>query len=255
MFSKGDSLKVIEELSNLIKIQDIDSQIISLKNKLELIPAEINKLNQTIVEIDKQFNNEQKKLTDLEKQKRDKERQIEDLNEKIKKLKERTSQIKTNKEYQALLKEIEEIEREIKKQEDNLLIILYNIDETKNTLNEVKLGIESRKREINIKKKELEEQINILNQQIEVFKDSRKQLISKIPIELYDEYRELMKKHKGLAVSEVKNSVCQGCFLHIPPQLYVEIKINQSIYHCPQCGRFLYYRNEDKLEETKVQAE
>ena len=58
-----------------------------------------------------------------------------------------------------------------------------------------------------------------------------------------------MKKHKGLAVTEVVNSVCQGCFLHIPPQLYVEIKINQSIKYCPQCGRILFFKQKEKKEE------
>lgn len=105
-----------------------------------------------------------------------------------------------------------------------------------------------------IRKKELENQINIITQQIDEYKKERRQIISKLPSEFYEEYMELMKKHKGLAVAQVKNSVCQGCFLHIPPQLYVEIKLNQSIYHCPQCGRFLYYKPEEKLEQTQVQT-
>ena len=100
----------------------------------------------------------------------------------------------------------------------------------------------------------MEKERNIINQKIEALKEDRKKLINELPPEFYEEYRELMKKHKGLAVVEVKNFICQGCFLHIPPQLYVEIKINQSIYHCPQCGRFLYYKPEEKLEEAQVQS-
>ncbi len=64
-----------------------------------------------------------------------------------------------------------------------------------------------------------------------------------------------MKKHKGLAVAEVIDEICQGCFLHIPPQLYVEIKLNQTIKYCPQCGRILYYKAKDKKEKQKVSSE
>lgn len=245
-----------ENLNTLIKLQEIDSQIISLKHKCEFIPQQIKKLDHLSEEIDTKFETEKKKLADLEKKKKEKERQIEDIQEKIKKLKEKTPQIKTNKEYQALLKEIELIEQDLKKEEENLLSILYSIDEAKESLNEVKKEIDERKKEIENKKMQLEKEIDSINKKIETLKESRKQLITKLPEDLYDEYIELMKKHKGLAVAEVINSVCQGCFLHIPPQLYVEIKLNQSIYHCPQCGRILFYKAKEQKEQTQqVKAE
>ncbi|MCS7214989.1 MAG: C4-type zinc ribbon domain-containing protein [Thermodesulfovibrio sp.] len=241
-----------EQLNTLIKLQNIDSLILSLKQKLEIIPLEIKKLDEKIQEIDKSFENERKKVLNLEKIKKEKERQIEDINEKIRKFKEKTSQVKTNKEYQALLKEIELIEENLKKEEENFLIILYKLEEANKNLNQFRSKIDLDKKEIDKQKKELEDQKVIINQKIENLREDRKKLIAELSSEYYEEYRELMKKHKGLAVVEVKNSVCQGCFLHIPPQLYVEIKINQSIYHCPQCGRFLYYKAEEKLEEAKV---
>ena len=244
----------MEELENLVKLQETDSLILSLKQKLEIIPAEIQKFDSLSQEIDKKFEKEKNKLLELEKRKRDKEREIQDINEKIKKLKEKTSQIKTNKEYQALLKEIESVTEELKKEEENFLIILYELDEIKEKIDKIKIETEARKNEIEKKKKELEKEITDITQQIEFLKENRKGIIKKLPPELYQEYIDLMKKHKGIAVARVKNSVCQGCFLHIPPQLYVEIKLNQSIYHCPQCGRILYYRKESE-KEIQVQSE
>jgi predicted nucleic acid-binding Zn-ribbon protein len=243
------------ELDTLIKLQEVDSLILSLKQKLEIIPLEIKNFEKKMQEIDRQFENENKKVINLEKKRKEKEIEIEDINDKIKKLKEKTSQIKTNKEYQALLKEIELVQENLKKEEENLLLILYDLDEAKKVLKEIKADIDARKREIEDNKKQLEKEIDITAQQIEELKKERKELINKLPSELYEEYIELMKKHKGLAVAQVKNSVCQGCFLHIPPQLYVEIKLNQSIYHCPQCGRFLYYKPDKKLEQAQVQTQ
>lgn len=243
----------MENLENLIKLQEIDSSILFLKQKLDIIPLEIKKIDSFTQEIEKKFEVEKKRLTDLEKRRRDKERDIQDINEKIKKLKERTSQIKTNKEYQALLKEIESVQEELKKEEDNLLMILYDLDETQKKLEEVRLETENKKKELNNKKKELEEEITKIKQQIENLKEERKNVVRQISSELYEEYMDLMKKHKGVAVVEVKNSVCQGCFLHIPPQLYVEVKLNQSIYHCPQCGRILYYKKQQ--EPIQVSSE
>ncbi len=244
----------MEVLNTLISLQEIDSQIIHLKHQLEFLPSEIKRFDKLIEDLNKQFENEKKKLTSLEKRKKDKEREIEDFHEKIKKLKEKTSQVKTNKEYQALLSEIETVEENLKKEEENLLLILYEYDEIKKIISNLEKEFDERKKEIELQKKDIDETTKLINQKIETLLDSRGKIIKDLPKEYYDEYRELMKKHKGLAVVEVKNSVCQGCFLHIPPQLFVEIKLNQSIHHCPQCGRILFYRKE-KIEEEKVSTE
>ncbi|MDI1472914.1 hypothetical protein THER_0518 [Thermodesulfovibrio sp. N1] len=244
-----------EELKTLIELQQIDSQIISLKHTLDTIPSELKKIDGMINKFDKEFENEKKKLQDLEKKRKEKERQIEDLHEKIKKLKEKTSQIKTNKEYQALLLEISLIEDSIKKEEDNLLLMFYEIDENIKLLEKSRKEWESKKNEILQLRKDIESDAEKINNEIENLKEKRKNIVSQLPSELYEEYKELMKKHKGLAVAEVIDEICQGCFLHIPPQLYVEIKLNQTIKYCPQCGRILYYKSKDKKEEQKVSSE
>jgi predicted nucleic acid-binding Zn-ribbon protein len=53
----------------------------------------------------------------------------------------------------------------------------------------------------------------------------------------------LIESSGGIAVTEVKGEVCQGCNMNIPPQLYVEIKSNEEIIQCPQCHRILYYKS------------
>ncbi|MCX7770967.1 MAG: C4-type zinc ribbon domain-containing protein [Proteobacteria bacterium] len=246
---------MVEELKTLISLQQIDSQILFLKQQSEIIPSEIKKIDDLISKFQKDLENENKKLIELEKRKKDKEREIEDLNEKIRKLKEKTSQIKTNKEYQALLGEIRKVEETIESAEENLLLIFYDIDEFKKRIEQNKRDRLSKKSELENEKRQLEEKINRLHNEIEKLKEMRKNIASNLPSELYEEYKELMKKHKGLAVTEVVNSVCQGCFLHIPPQLYVEIKLNQSIKYCPQCGRVLFFKAKENKEEQQVSSE
>ncbi len=242
----------MEELKTLIELQQIDSQIISLRQQTELIPLEIKKIDEMISKVQSDFENENKKLIEFEKRKKEKEREIEDLNDKIRKLKEKTSQVKTNKEYQALLHEIESVEETIRAKEEILLQTMYEIDEYKKKIENIKKETSSKKSELEQKKTELESKIEGLHQEIERLKNLRKEIAINIPSSLYDEYIELMKKHKGTAVVQVINSVCQGCFLHIPPQLYVEIKLNQSIKYCPQCGRILYFKAKEKEEEQRV---
>ncbi|MQK95672.1 hypothetical protein, partial [Escherichia coli] len=88
---------------------------------------------------------------------------------------------------------------------------MYEIDEYKKKIENIKRETSSKKSELEQKKTELENKIEELHQEIERLKNFRKETALNIPSSLYDEYRELMKKHKGTAVVQVINSVCQGC--------------------------------------------
>jgi len=59
---------------------------------------------------------------------------------------------------------------------------------------------------------------------------------------MYREYMKKLESGQGLAVVEVKDSVCMGCNMNIPPQLYVEVRKGEEIFTCPQCRRFLFFR-------------
>ena len=51
----------------------------------------------------------------------------------------------------------------------------------------------------------------------------------------------LREKRNGIAVSTAKNGVCLGCFMNIPPQLFIEVTKNRQLIQCPSCGRILYF--------------
>ena len=57
------------------------------------------------------------------------------------------------------------------------------------------------------------------------------------------QYLILIEACNGVAVIEVKEEICQGCNMNIPPQLFVEIKKQEEMLNCPQCRRLLYYKN------------
>ena len=46
----------------------------------------------------------------------------------------------------------------------------------------------------------------------------------------------------GLAgvADELQNKVCQGCYISVPPNIYVRIARATEIVQCPSCDRILY---------------
>ena len=81
-----------------------------------------------------------------------------------------------------------------------------------------------------------------LEKELVTLKKLRAGVVEATDSDVYDQYIMLLEIYHGHAVSEVREEICQGCNMNIPPQLFVEIKKNEDIYHCPQCRRILYYR-------------
>ncbi|RME63423.1 MAG: hypothetical protein D6778_09645, partial [Nitrospirae bacterium] len=194
----------------------------------------------SIKEIDDKVQQIKSSIETYEKKRRKKEMELQDITEKIEKLKSRTSEIKTNKEYQALLKEIEEAEKQKFLIEDDILYLMEEIEEARKRINQEAQEVEKEKKVFIEQQMKVEAERASLEKEIKELKDRRENLKNSMDKELYSRYMKLLEKGKGLAVAEAKDEVCLGCYMSIPPQLYVELKSNSDLRTCPQCGRFLY---------------
>ncbi len=178
----------------------------------------------------------------LEKKKREKERAVEEVNERIGKLKAKTADIKTNKEYQALLKEIESVEHDRSSIEDEILAIMEDTDAIGRQVKAEENNFTRNLEKVETLKKTIEQEKAILEKDMMAVQATRAAAIAALDTEVYDEYIALFEICHGHAVNEEKEEICQGCNMNIPPQLFVEIKKNEEIYHCPHCRRILFYK-------------
>lgn len=62
---------------------------------------------------------------------------------------------------------------------------------------------------------------------------------AKCDADLLVEYRRLVKRTNGMAVSLAANGVCQGCYTKLPPQIENLLK-GHGVVNCPSCQVFLY---------------
>ncbi|NCO67801.1 MAG: hypothetical protein COY75_08405 [Nitrospirae bacterium CG_4_10_14_0_8_um_filter_41_23] len=232
-----------EQLERLIELQKIDSKILDKKRMIDEIPLRISEaefpLNESQTAIDKI----KQRHDSLELKKRGKEKELDDINEKIKKLKARTTEIKTNKEYQAHLKEIESIDKERSTVEDEILIVMEEIDTSSKEIELGRAKFRTEKDKIEALKKKLESEMLEAERELLPLKEARSKIVGVIDEEIYKRYISLFESYNGVAVIEAKDEICQGCNMNIPPQLFVEIKKDEEIIHCPQCRRILYYKN------------
>jgi len=75
----------------------------------------------------------------------------------------------------------------------------------------------------------------------------RREVISKqLEANLVKLYDILKEKRQGLGVVGAKDETCQGCFVNIPPQMFIEVQKNNALIRCPNCNRILYWEGNGK---------
>jgi hypothetical protein len=234
---------VNDQLERLIKLQEIDSKILAINRIIAEFPLKIAEAELPLKESMAYLGNVKQKFETLDKRKRDKEGALDDIDEKIKKLKARAVDIKTNKEYQALLKEIESIEKDRSAIEEEILTIMIETDTvSKQSKSEESKFIDD-KEKVEAFKKKLEGEKSEVEKDLIAVNEIRSEIADAIEKEIHDEYIELFEILNGIAVTEAKEEICLGCNMNIPPQLFVELKKNEEIMHCPQCRRILYFKS------------
>jgi predicted nucleic acid-binding Zn-ribbon protein len=230
-----------EQLELVWELQKIDLELKSIKEGRDRYPKEMKKLEEKQKIERERIQKEKEKVESLEKTRRQKEGHLNLEQEKIKRAEGRMSEVKTNKEYQALLSEIDAIKEANSRMEEEILQVMDEIDELKKDLlkREKEVGVILEK--IEVERKKLQEKIahdeKAWNEKME-----RREVLSKqIESKLLKLYNTLKEKRQGVGVVRAKNETCQGCFVNVPPQMFIEVQKNNTLIRCPNCNRILYW--------------
>lgn len=230
-----------EHLELLWELQKIDLDLKAIEEDRDRYPKEIKKLDEKQKLEQERIHKEREKLESLEKERRQKEKHLIGEQDRIKRSEGRMSEVKTNKEYQALLTEIESFKEAIGRVEEEILLIMDEMEEVKKQLSKREKEITVTLEKVDAEKREIQEKMN----QGEVLwkeKLERKENLSKqIEANLFKLYNMLKEKRQGIGIVNVRHETCQGCYVNVPPQMFIEVQKNNSLIRCPNCNRILYW--------------
>ena len=232
-------------LKLLVDLQHRDSLILEKRRFIDKVPLRIFEVDEPLKKAKLELENIKKKQEAASRKKREKESELSETQEKIRKMKARISDLKTNKEYQAYQKEIEASEKEIYAIEDQILQLMEEIDAVSKEQQEKEAVVNAEGEKINAFKKELDAEVIKHEKELATLKEERAGLVALITPDVYATYKTLLlDSGDGVAVTTAQSELCAGCDMHIPPQLFVEIRKNEEIIQCPQCRRILYASEE-----------
>jgi uncharacterized protein len=235
-----------EKLLLLIKLQDCDSQLVKLSSKKKILPENIEKLDKEFGLFKEGIEKNKIKYDDIKSRHSENESKIKKVNDGIVKTKERMLEVKNNKEYQAMLKEIEIAESSRGEIETQIIALLDELDKLSVLVKKDEEILKQSRNKYEQEKKAIEDDLNAVDTDVANWEQKRIDLQKGVPDELLVRYERIKKRNKGVGVTSVWKSVCNGCHMNIPPQLYNELQKSDDLLSCPNCNRIMYFQDMEK---------
>jgi predicted nucleic acid-binding Zn-ribbon protein len=242
--------KVRDQIVSLVRLQGIELEIRKLEQVLSQVDHRMAELDAQLKEFSAAVENGKAKVQELTKLSRELDAELQINQGRVAKSHEKLRSVKTNKEYQSVLKEIEDLGVIVSKIEDDILACLDQIEITTQELKDHQTRLDTQAKRIGSEKEAVRRDAEEARGNLDRLQTEADQLSSRLPDEVVSLYRRVKaKKADGVAIASVGASVCRGCNVNIPPQMYNELQRVDRLKNCPNCERIIYWEDEEGRSE------
>ncbi len=229
------------EMDVLIRLQRAETETVRIQSYLEGIDKEKEVLESKLAAFIKVLDKKKEALATVAKKAMDMELEIQTTDARIKKSTESLRQVKTDREYQVLQREIDNNKKRLEQLEDGLLKIFDEKEAQEQTIQEQMADLEQVTAKTRSDQAAIDQKCEDDRELLDTYKQQKEEIGASLSPDLLKTFNEISGTSGGLAVAEVRNEVCRGCFMNIPPQLYIEVQRGKDLILCPQCNRILYF--------------
>jgi predicted nucleic acid-binding Zn-ribbon protein len=234
-------ISAAEDIGFLIQIVQKDYEIVTRKKFLETSPSRISDLENEISKMDEELQKDLDVIAGLESERKSLSGKIAQQNTDLVQKKLDREKLKTNKEYKAMGKEIEYLIDHIDQEEEQILVNLDKVVAAEKELDKIKARIDSEKDDLLDRKNELDEEVIANQDKLQIIQDEKIRILPHLSEKILRRYERILKAKGDSGVANLAADVCQGCFSRVPPQKAHEIRRNDQLITCEDCGRILVY--------------
>ena len=229
------------DLEKVIELQQVDSKIAELSAQIDSLPAQVQALESQLHEFLHTLEERKQRLANNQKERRDLEGEIQQIQARISKHRDQLYEVKTNEQYKAMLKEIEGEEAKIRGIEDRELEKMMEADDLQSHIRDAESHLQGEKARVagettrlkSLRQEDVEER--------EKLQTRRGELSAALSEWTAKTYERVRSGRQGVAIAEVREGFCTACNVALRPQLYNEVRTNETLIACESCSRILYY--------------
>ena len=232
---------MIAELDKLIELQKTDTNLRRLKNLLETANTRRAEIEQEFEQHAFSVREIQNRRDELHTKRADLEKQIAENKTYLERADRNLKHAQNSKEYETAMRETDALQKQIAAFETQIV-------ETMEGIEEVEKEIEERADEINTLDakraealKEFDAALGKAKAEHETETGHRATAFATLPARLASVYDRLAQRSRdGIAVAEVVNGACSACYMHLRPQVQLNVKKGDEIITCENCARILF---------------
>jgi predicted nucleic acid-binding Zn-ribbon protein len=237
-----------QKLFPLIALQKLDLRIMEIKDQRRKIPERLSLAEAPFREFTQLLTETQAAVDTFVKERRGHEKDLDVHEAQTEKMKSHAADLKTNKEYQAHLFEIELANKKRGEFEEKILLAMEKIEQLQQTVKEAQEKADMAGKIFAQEKKVLDAQDQALVKELAQLEAAQSKAALLIDKSLLARYNQIKTAKKEQALAAVRDGMCAGCRLQIPPQLIAQVKRSDDLHVCPYCRRMLYWEGEMPTE-------
>jgi uncharacterized protein len=233
------SQTMLRNLNGLWTLQRLDSELDTLRVKVEEIPRKIEGMNLTVSDEKRELEECRKKIIDVKKNYKLAEVDIKEADEQVGAKSAQLYSAKTNEQYKAFLKEIEHLRQAKGVGEEKMIILMEQLEQAEARAKALEHEVKDVEGETVERIRTLEHELKELQQAITTREAERVTALAGVDKDIVNVYERIRKNKRGVAVVSAAESRCGGCLNPLPPQMTVEIGRKDRLHFCEHCGRIL----------------
>jgi len=229
------------DLDRLIKLQQLESAIEEARRSIAAHPARLQDADARLEVARRALEDAKQKLKLNQDARRALEKDAAVFQTRLSKFKDQLSEVKTNREYQAMQKEMEVAQAELRAAEDKVLDRMVEADGLTAEVRQRETALASQQKAIEAEKNKLGVELTSTEQALSTATAARTELLAQTEPRLVARFEHVMRPRTGVAVCAAADGHCTICHVRLRPQVFQEIRRNDSIIQCDSCQRILYY--------------
>jgi predicted nucleic acid-binding Zn-ribbon protein len=232
---------LLADLKLLIDLQTLDSTAERLRRRLADIPAEQAALDTRLAELTAAVAGVKERIAASQTTRRDIEKDLAAVQGRLTKYKDQLMAVKTNKEYHAMQTEITTAETVVRREEDRLLEQMEEADTLAGDLKAAEAALKSGQADVSARRQQMDTERTATERELNTVMAQRAEVAAGVTPTSLALFERVSKHRKGLAMSEARDGLCMQCHVRLRPQVYNELRRNESVMQCDSCSRILFF--------------
>jgi len=228
-----------DPMTHLAQAVKVSAEIHQLREKFEDLPVNVREVESELKKITTEYEEKKTGWEELDTEKRRLETELQEDSQKLIDKEERLNSIKTQKEYQAVVREITTTKTANKSRKEKVKLLTENLETLQTDLTPLESKMQELKEQFGKEQSSIQGSLDSLQDSIKNLEKQLKEQLTSLPEEIRNKYL-LVQDKKQPPAALVVDGTCQECFIHIPPQLYIELQKQHEVHSCPNCHRLLY---------------